>query len=82
MAGRWLGLCSADTRQPVLPMHAVRSRPTLHPVLLAAALLLNVLPAIAADRITGQGLKRIEEFHQEWKEIMSIYRFVTKEAEK
>ncbi|MBE6916634.1 MAG: PadR family transcriptional regulator [Ruminococcaceae bacterium] len=33
-------------------------------------------------RITGQGLKRIEEFHQEWKEIMSIYRFVTKEAEK
>ena len=32
-------------------------------------------------RITGQGLKRIEEFHQDWKEILSIYRFVTKEAE-
>lgn len=30
-------------------------------------------------RITGQGLKRIEDFKDEWKEIMSIYRFVTKE---
>ncbi len=31
--------------------------------------------------ITEQGRKRIEEFKEEWKEIMSIYRFVTKEDE-
>ena len=30
-------------------------------------------------RITGDGLKRIEEFKTEWEEILSIYRFVTKE---
>ena len=30
-------------------------------------------------RITANGLKRIEEFKEEWKEIMSIYRFVTRE---
>ena len=30
-------------------------------------------------RITGQGLKRIEDFKDEWKEIMAIYQFVTKE---
>ena len=36
-------------------MHAVRSRPSLRPLLLAAALLAGVLPAVAADRITGQG---------------------------
>lgn len=29
--------------------------------------------------ITAQGLKRIEDFKDEWKEIMAIYRFVTKE---
>ena len=29
--------------------------------------------------ITDVGLKRIENFKDEWKEIMSIYRFVTKE---
>lgn len=29
--------------------------------------------------ITPVGLKRIEEFKEEWKEILSIYRFVTKE---
>ena len=31
-------------------------------------------------RITDAGLKRIAEFQDEWKEIMSIYRFVTKEG--
>ena len=31
--------------------------------------------------ITGEGLKRIEEFRNDWKEILSIYRFVTKEDE-
>ena len=30
-------------------------------------------------RITGAGLGRIEDFKSEWKEILSIYRFVTKE---
>ncbi len=29
-------------------------------------------------RITTEGLRRIEEFKVEWKEIMAIYRFVTK----
>ena len=29
--------------------------------------------------ITESGLKRIEEFKSEWSEVMSIYRFVTKE---
>lgn len=31
--------------------------------------------------ITALGLRRIEEFKEEWKEIVSIYRFVTKEDE-
>ena len=29
--------------------------------------------------ITGAGLARLEEFKEEWKEIISIYDFVTKE---
>ena len=29
--------------------------------------------------ITNDGLKRIDEFRNDWKEILSIYRFVTKE---
>lgn len=29
--------------------------------------------------ITPVGLQRIEEFKEEWKQILSIYRFVTKE---
>lgn len=29
--------------------------------------------------ITGKGLERIDNFKNEWKEIMSIYQFVTKE---
>ena len=29
--------------------------------------------------ITDEGLKRIEDFKDEWKEILSIYRFVNKE---
>ena len=31
-------------------------------------------------RITGAGEKRIEEFREEWKEVISIYRFVDREA--
>ena len=30
-------------------------------------------------RITAAGIKRIDEFLEEWKEIMSIYQFVSKE---
>lgn len=30
-------------------------------------------------RITDVGIKRIDEFKNEWSEILSIYRFVTKE---
>ena len=29
--------------------------------------------------ITGEGLRRIEEFKVDWAEMMAIYRFVTKE---
>ena len=29
--------------------------------------------------ITSEGLKRIEDFKEEWQEILSIYSFVTKE---
>ena len=29
--------------------------------------------------IAGSGLQRIEDFKEEWKEIVSIYRFVTRE---
>lgn len=32
--------------------------------------------------ITENGLQRIEEFKDDWKEIVSIYQFVTKEEEK
>ncbi|MBO4419029.1 MAG: PadR family transcriptional regulator [Oscillospiraceae bacterium] len=31
--------------------------------------------------ITEKGLRRIEEFKDDWKEIVSIYRFVTKEEQ-
>ena len=31
-------------------------------------------------RITDEGLRRIRDFKDEWKEIMSIYRFVAKEG--
>ena len=30
-------------------------------------------------RITRAGMKRIEDFKEEWKEIMAIYQFVIKE---
>ncbi len=32
-------------------------------------------------RITDGGARRIEAFKDEWREVMSIYRFVTKEGE-
>ncbi|MBR2740177.1 MAG: PadR family transcriptional regulator [Oscillospiraceae bacterium] len=30
-------------------------------------------------RITDRGLRRIEEFREDWKQMMSVYRFITKE---
>ena len=32
--------------------------------------------------ITKEGLKRIEDFKEEWREVMSIYRFVVKDDKK
>ncbi|MBO4653268.1 MAG: PadR family transcriptional regulator [Lachnospiraceae bacterium] len=32
-------------------------------------------------RITAVGMRRIEEFRQEWEDVMKIYRFVTKEGQ-
>ena len=63
------------------------SESTLYPILrrLEAAELLTVRTAEHDGRlrkyykITKQGLKRIEGFKEEWKEIMSIYKFVVKE---
>ena len=63
------------------------SESTLYPILrrLEAAELLTVRTAEHNGRlrkyyhITNAGLGRIEDFKNEWKEIMSIYKFVTKE---
>ena len=65
------------------------SESTLYPILrrLEAAELLTVRSAEHNGRlrkyyrITEAGRKRIEAFQEEWAEIMSIYRFVTKEDE-
>ncbi len=62
------------------------SESTLYTILkrLETANLLTVRTAEHGGRlrkyyhITGAGLKRIEDFKDEWKEILSIYRFVTK----
>ena len=63
------------------------SESTLYPILrrLEAAALLTVRTAEHNGRlrkyysITDAGRQRIEDFKNEWKEILSIYRFVTKE---
>lgn len=63
------------------------SESTLYPILrrLESAELLTVRNAEHNGRlrkyyhITDSGLKRIEDFKEEWKEIMSIYEFVTRE---
>lgn len=62
------------------------SESTLYPILrrLESAELLTVRTAEHNGRlrkyyhITNAGLGRIEDFKEEWKEIMSIYKFVTK----
>ena len=63
------------------------SESTLYTILkrLEAADMLTVHTAEHGGRlrkyyhITEEGRKRIEEFKSEWKEILSIYQFVTKE---
>lgn len=65
------------------------SESTLYTILkrLEAAEMLTVHTAEHGGRlrkyyhITEAGLRRIEEFRDEWKEILSIYQFVTKEDE-
>ena len=63
------------------------SESTLYPILrrLETASLLTVRSAPHNGRlrkyyrITPLGLKRIENFKQEWEEILAIYKFVTRE---
>ena len=65
------------------------SESTLYTILkrLEAAQLLTVRTAEHGGRlrkyyrITDAGRKRIEDFQEDWQQIMSIYRFVTKEDE-
>ena len=69
--------------------YAEMSESTLYTILkrLEAAEMLTVRTAEHGGRlrkyyrITRAGLSRIEEFKEEWREVMSIYRFVTKEEE-
>ena len=64
------------------------SESTLYPILrrLEAANMLTVRDAVHNGRlrkyyhITSQGIKRIEDFKNEWEEIVSIYNFVVKEG--
>lgn len=70
--------------------YVVLSESTLYTILkrLEAAAMLTVRSAEHNGRlrkyyhITDAGIKRIEDFKDEWKEMVSIYRFVTKEDEK
>ena len=63
------------------------SESTLYTILkrLEAANMLSVRTVEHSGRlrkyyhITDEGLKRIEDFKDEWEEILSIYQFVTKE---
>ena len=63
------------------------SESTLYPILrrLEAAELLTVYSVERNGRlrkyyhITEQGIKRIGDFKEEWKEIMAIYRFISRE---
>ena len=65
------------------------SESTLYTILkrLESANMLTVRTAEHSGRlrkyyhITQEGLQRIAEFREDWKEILSIYRFVTREGE-
>ena len=64
------------------------SESTLYPILrrLESAELLTVRSAEHNGRlrkyyhITDAGLKRIDDFKKEWKEVMSVYRFISDEG--
>ncbi len=66
------------------------SESTLYPILrrLETAKLLTVRTAEYNGRlrkyysITKSGLERIEEFKEEWKEILTIYEFITRDGTK
>ena len=66
------------------------SKSTLYPILrrLEAGQMLTVRSAEHGGRlrkyyhITEQGLRRLEEFREEWQEIQRIYQFITKEEPK
>ena len=70
-----------------LKPYVALSESTLYTILkrLETANMLTVRTATHGGRlrkyyhITSVGLERIENFKQEWKELLSIYRFVTKE---
>ena len=72
-----------------LKPYAELSESTLYTILkrLEAADMLTVRSVEHGGRlrkyyhITAAGTKRIDEFLEEWKEIMSIYQFVSKEGE-
>lgn len=63
------------------------SESTLYPILrrLESAKLLTVRTAEHNGRlrkyyrVTGEGIKRIETFKKEWEEMVSVYKFITKE---
>jgi len=68
--------------------YVILSESTLYTILkrLESAQMLTVRTAEHGGRlrkyyhITAAGLRRIEDFKQEWQEILSIYQFVTKEG--
>lgn len=70
--------------------YLIMSESTLYTILkrLEAADMLTVHTAEHGGRlrkyyhITWLGLQRIEDFKEDWKEIMSIYNFVTREEDK
>ena len=70
--------------------YLIMSESTLYTILkrLEAADMLTVRTAEHGGRlrkyyhITPLGLQRIEDFKEDWKEIMSIYNFVTREDDK
>lgn len=73
-----------------LNAYVVLSESTLYTILkrLEAAQMLTVRTAEHGGRlrkyyrITALGVKRIQEFKDDWQEILSIYRFVRKEDER
>ena len=80
-------MCSSDLIIKDMKPYMEMSESTLYTILkrLEGANMLTVHTVEHDGRlrkyyhITGPGLDRLEEFKEEWKEIVSIYKFVTKE---